>query len=264
MPNFTKMAIKSSFLKLLNERPLNKITVRDIVEDCGINRNSFYYHYQDITALIEEIVTDEADQIIQKYPSIQTLDECVELVFRFALQNKKAVYHILRAVADADLRLCDRGVLRRGVRGSADAESRPRRVPAVFQVRNLRPDLRLADERDENRSHCRRASAGGTVPRVCRGTDSPPVVTRAERPLHRPYDSNKWNRTVGFFAFWANPPQCPKTKHGRAGVANSGIGRILPVFKCGFACYTMDRTKERGRLECALLLRCEPQRLDIW
>ena len=41
MPNFTKMAIKASFIKLLNERPLNQITVKDIVLDCGINRNTF-------------------------------------------------------------------------------------------------------------------------------------------------------------------------------------------------------------------------------
>lgn len=41
MANFTKQAIKSSFFKLLNEKPLNRISVRDIVEDCGINRNSF-------------------------------------------------------------------------------------------------------------------------------------------------------------------------------------------------------------------------------
>ena len=52
MANFTEKAIKASFLKLLNERPLTKITVRDIVEDCGINRNSFYYHYRDIPALL--------------------------------------------------------------------------------------------------------------------------------------------------------------------------------------------------------------------
>ena len=44
MPNFTKQAIKDSFLKLLNQQPLSKISVRSIVEDCGINRNSFYYH----------------------------------------------------------------------------------------------------------------------------------------------------------------------------------------------------------------------------
>ena len=36
MPNFTKKAIKDSMKKLLNERPLNQITVKDIVEDCGI------------------------------------------------------------------------------------------------------------------------------------------------------------------------------------------------------------------------------------
>ena len=45
MANFTRKAIKEAFLKLLNQRPLSQITVKDIVEDCGINRNSFYYHF---------------------------------------------------------------------------------------------------------------------------------------------------------------------------------------------------------------------------
>ena len=40
MANFTKQAIETAFLQLLNEKPLNKISVRDIVEKCGINRNS--------------------------------------------------------------------------------------------------------------------------------------------------------------------------------------------------------------------------------
>ena len=55
MANFTSKAIKESFIKLLNEKPMNKISVKDIVEDCGINRNSFYYHFQDIPTLLEEI-----------------------------------------------------------------------------------------------------------------------------------------------------------------------------------------------------------------
>ena len=41
MPNFTQNAIKQAFIKLLDERPLKQITVKDIVEECGINRNSF-------------------------------------------------------------------------------------------------------------------------------------------------------------------------------------------------------------------------------
>lgn len=98
MPNFTKQAIKTSFLKLLNELPLSKISVRSIVEDCGINRNSFYYHYQDIPALIEEIIKEELDTLIAKYPTINSLDECVQLAFRFALENKKAVLHIYHSV----------------------------------------------------------------------------------------------------------------------------------------------------------------------
>ncbi len=66
MANFTARAIKASFIKLLNERPLSKISVRDIVEDCGINRNSFYYHFQDIPALIEEIITEQTKTIIRR------------------------------------------------------------------------------------------------------------------------------------------------------------------------------------------------------
>lgn len=56
MANFTSRAIKQTFIELLEQRPLKDITVKDIVETCGINRNSFYYHFQDLPALIEEIV----------------------------------------------------------------------------------------------------------------------------------------------------------------------------------------------------------------
>ena len=71
----TKRAIKESFVNLLNERPLNKISVRDITDKCGINRNSFYYHYQDIPALMEEILTEQIDDIIEKYSGTDSLDE---------------------------------------------------------------------------------------------------------------------------------------------------------------------------------------------
>lgn len=98
MPNFTKQAIKSSFLKLLNEQPLSQISVRDIVEDCGINRNSFYYHYHDIPALLEEIVTDAADSLIQKYPNINSIEECFDAAFRFTQHNKRAILHIYNSI----------------------------------------------------------------------------------------------------------------------------------------------------------------------
>lgn len=98
MPNFTKQAIKTSFIQLLNEQPLNKISVRSIVEACGINRNSFYYHFQDIPALIEEIIRESADRLVQKYPAIDSLEECIKEAFTFTLKNKKAILHIWDSV----------------------------------------------------------------------------------------------------------------------------------------------------------------------
>ena len=48
MAGFTKEIIIQTLLELLNEKPLAKITVKDIVERCGVNRNTFYYHFRDI------------------------------------------------------------------------------------------------------------------------------------------------------------------------------------------------------------------------
>ena len=71
-----RRAIMDSLMKLLDKKPLDKITVRDIVEDCGINRNTFYYHFEDITAVIEETILEEADGIMKDY------------------SDRNAVYHI--------------------------------------------------------------------------------------------------------------------------------------------------------------------------
>lgn len=99
MANFTRRAIKESFIQLLEQRPLSDITVKDIVETCGINRNSFYYHYQDLPALLEEIVKEEAESIIRSYPSVTTIVECFDAVTEFASRRKKAILHIYRSVS---------------------------------------------------------------------------------------------------------------------------------------------------------------------
>ncbi len=62
MAALTKRAIYASFLKLLNERPLDKITVKDIVDDCKINRKTFYYYFSDIYAMAEEMFREEFEK----------------------------------------------------------------------------------------------------------------------------------------------------------------------------------------------------------
>ena len=98
MANFTKNAIRASFLRLVNDRPLSKITVKDITDDCGINRNSFYYHFQDIPSLIQEMFTEEIERIIREHPSIESLEECISIACAFAVENKRAILHIYNSV----------------------------------------------------------------------------------------------------------------------------------------------------------------------
>ena len=102
MANFTKKAIKETFLQLLSERSINKISVKDISDACGINRNSFYYHFADIPSLIEEIVTEEAEKLIEKYPTIDTLENGLKVATEFALENKSAMLHLYNS-ANRDL-----------------------------------------------------------------------------------------------------------------------------------------------------------------
>ncbi|MGI6264995.1 MAG: TetR/AcrR family transcriptional regulator [Acutalibacteraceae bacterium] len=98
MPNFTKEAIKATFLKQLNDKPLSQITVKSIVEECGINRNSFYYHFQDIPALIEEMVTEEADRIVREHPTVDSIETALKAAVDFAGKNRRAILHIYQSV----------------------------------------------------------------------------------------------------------------------------------------------------------------------
>lgn len=94
MSQLTKKAIIESFIKLLNERALDKIKVKDIVEDCGINRNTFYYHFEDIHALMEEILRLETERVLLREADEAPWVEAFIQAAQFALQNKRAVYHI--------------------------------------------------------------------------------------------------------------------------------------------------------------------------
>lgn len=96
--NRTKAAIVDSFSELLNERPLSKITVKDIVERCGINRNTFYYHFRDIPSLVEETIKDWMDHIIQMYGKLGSPMDCIAPMAQYASAHRSAILHIYRSV----------------------------------------------------------------------------------------------------------------------------------------------------------------------
>ena len=98
MPNFTKLAIKETFLRLLEERPYSQITVTDLVKECGINRNSFYYHYTDLPALVEEIISDEIGRFLKEPRSFDSLEESLSAATAYLREHKRAMYHLYGSV----------------------------------------------------------------------------------------------------------------------------------------------------------------------
>ena len=59
MTDFTRREIKTRFMELLSEKNLDKITVKELADVCGISRNTFYYHYHDIFEVMEDIFHNE-------------------------------------------------------------------------------------------------------------------------------------------------------------------------------------------------------------
>ena len=100
----TQRAIMNSFVKLLNLYPLDKITVKDIVSDCGISRNTFYYHYQDIYDLLGATFSSVTETVLSE--NVTTWRESLMACTRFALENRRAVYHIYHSANRDQLERC--------------------------------------------------------------------------------------------------------------------------------------------------------------
>ena len=52
---YTKMIIQVNFVSLLKQKPLNKITVKELCELAEINRATFYRYYLDVYDLMEQV-----------------------------------------------------------------------------------------------------------------------------------------------------------------------------------------------------------------
>ena len=97
MAQTTKKRIMAGFLELLEQRPLDKISVVDVAEHCGINRNTFYYYYCDIYALIRELMETVAAQMIADGLSDRNWTEIARQVTAFMREHRRAVNHLFHS-----------------------------------------------------------------------------------------------------------------------------------------------------------------------
>ncbi len=94
----TKDTIAEAFIQLLDEKAISKITVKDIVDRCGVNRNTFYYHFQDIPALCEYIWKQKIDDLIATHCQPNSPKEAIAVAVEFFTQHRNAVLHVYRSL----------------------------------------------------------------------------------------------------------------------------------------------------------------------
>ena len=94
MTDFTRREIKTRFMELLSEKNLDKITVKELAEVCGISRNTFYYHYHDIFEVLEEIFQCEIMKVVEAEKRYGSLKEAFIMATKFAQDNRAAMLHV--------------------------------------------------------------------------------------------------------------------------------------------------------------------------
>lgn len=105
MAAFTKLVIMRVFENLLSVKPLEKITVKDITDQCGISRNTFYYHYQDIYQVFKAYIDYSLEEIFKflQQENEKDQDHICEKAVEF-LENHRTIFeNILRSAKSEEV-----------------------------------------------------------------------------------------------------------------------------------------------------------------
>ena len=98
MSQVTKRALEASLKKILQTKPFEKVTIKDITDDCGVNRMTFYYHFKDIYDLVEWICYEDAKEIIAEKRTYENWQERMLQIFQEVRKSKVFVDNVYRAV----------------------------------------------------------------------------------------------------------------------------------------------------------------------
>ena len=99
MSDLTKRALEQSLKNLLLQKPLSKITISDIADDCGINRMTFYYHFKDIYDLIEWSCEEDARKALEGKKTYDTWQQGLLQIFEAVQENKVFILNVYRSIS---------------------------------------------------------------------------------------------------------------------------------------------------------------------
>ena len=87
----TKKMLSASLKHCMEKKSLSKITVTDIVTDCGLNRKTFYYHFQDVPDLLKWTLEQEAVDVVRQFDLLNELEEALRFAVRYIRENSHMI-----------------------------------------------------------------------------------------------------------------------------------------------------------------------------
>ncbi len=103
MANLTKKALLMAFGEMLEKKPFDKITVSDLTKSCGLNRMTFYYHFNDIYELIIWGFKTQVLEASRDCVSYENWKTGYLGIFEFALQHKTYITKIFLTIEEENL-----------------------------------------------------------------------------------------------------------------------------------------------------------------
>lgn len=100
----TKMLLANTLKNLLEKKSFSKVTVTEIITLSKVNRNTFYYHFEDIYDLLRWLLEQEAINIVKDYDSKDEIDMAINFTLSYIEKNRSFLKNILFSVGEKDLR----------------------------------------------------------------------------------------------------------------------------------------------------------------
>ena len=116
----TKLALANALKKQLQKKFLDDIRVKALVEDCEVNRQTFYYHFQDIYDLLRWFLEHETEETLRDAAGWR---DALLSVFQYVQDNHVMIYHIYRSdgreLMESQIRSIARAMAEENFRDSA-------------------------------------------------------------------------------------------------------------------------------------------------
>lgn len=93
----TKRLLGDTLKQLMQTKPFSKITVSELVRECGINRKTFYYHFEDIYALLHWVLEGDALEVLRNFDLLEDYESAI----RYSMDYVKRSGHIINCSYDS-------------------------------------------------------------------------------------------------------------------------------------------------------------------